>query len=157
MYTPQITDSSRKFGNNRWLAFSPKLKRTVYLFSDLEYEHWLQVEFNSKVVNYCEQPLKVEANFEKIKAASIIDMWIQYEDGSEEFVEIKYKSDLIKENVIKQIHVQKTWCKENNKQHKVMTEIEIKESTIKLSNIKLMLKFLNYNIGSKSRFRTHKS
>lgn len=142
MYTPQITDANKKYGNNRWLAYSPKLGRTVYLFSDIEYEHWLQVEFNSKVVNFCEQPLKIEINNNGNYAASIFDMWVQYEDGSEEFIEIKYTSDLSKERVAKQISVQKTWCNENNKQHKVMTEVEIKQSPMRLSNLKLMIKFL---------------
>ena len=54
MFTPLITDTSKKFGNNRWLAYSNKLNRTVYLFSDLEYEHWLHLEFNSNIINFCE-------------------------------------------------------------------------------------------------------
>lgn len=156
MYTPQITDANKKFGNNRWLSYSPKLGRTVYLFSDLEYEHWLQVEFDSKVVNFCEQPLKVEANYDESKGASIFDMWIQYEDGSEEFVEIKYTSDLSKERVAKQISIQKTWCNENNKRHKVMTELEIKQSPIKQSNIKLMIKYLKSHLDQPEQIQVIK-
>lgn len=66
-------------------------------------------------------------------------MWVQYEDNTEEFIEIKYSSDLSKEKVTKQINIQKTWCNENNKQHKIMTELEIKQSPMKLS--KLIMKW----------------
>lgn len=156
MFTPQITDANKKYGNNRWLAYSPKLGRTVYLFSDLEYEHWLQVEFNSKVVTFCEQPLKIEANYNDRSAASIFDMWVQYEDSSEEFIEIKYSSDLSIEKVTKQINIQKTWCNENNKQHKIMTELEIKQFPMKLSNLKLMIKFLNPHLNQPEEIKVIK-
>lgn len=43
MYTPVITDRSKRFGNNRWYSSSPKLKRKVYLFSALEYEHSMNI------------------------------------------------------------------------------------------------------------------
>ena len=61
MYKPLITDGSKKFGNNRWLSYSSKLKRDVYLFSDLEYEHWLLVESDPKIVEFCEQALLMES------------------------------------------------------------------------------------------------
>lgn len=44
LYKPLITSASKRYGNNRWESFSNKLKRNVYLFSDLEYQHWLQIE-----------------------------------------------------------------------------------------------------------------
>ncbi|MGE7111499.1 hypothetical protein [Lysinibacillus sp. NPDC047702] len=42
------------------MAYSNKLKRTVYLFSDLEYEHWLQIESDPDIIEFCEQPIKME-------------------------------------------------------------------------------------------------
>lgn len=45
-----ITDGSKRFGNNRRLSYSSKLKRDVFIFSDLEYEHWLLIESNPKIV-----------------------------------------------------------------------------------------------------------
>lgn len=39
---------------------------------------------------------------------SIIDMWVKYNTGHEEFLEIKYSSDLTKQRVINQIAIQKT-------------------------------------------------
>lgn len=142
MFTPLITDASKKYGNNRWLAYSSKLKRTVYLFSDLEYEHWLQLEFDANVVSFCEQPLKVSIKVESKEVSSIFDMWVQYKDGYEEFLEIKYTSDLLKENVQNQLQIQKSWCEKNLKNHRVVTDQEIKQDPIKNSNMKLILNMI---------------
>ncbi|MFJ5563199.1 TnsA endonuclease N-terminal domain-containing protein [Lysinibacillus xylanilyticus] len=146
-------DATKKYGNERWFPYSPKLGRTVYLFSNLEYEHWLQVEFNPNVVDFCEQPLKVKSKYKDTNGASIFDMWVQYKDGSEEFIEIKYKSDLLKDRVKKQIDVQKNWCRENNKIHKVMTELEIQQGSVKLSNIKLMIKYLDHDLNQPEQLK----
>lgn len=142
MYFPLITDANKKYGNNRWLAYSEKVKRTVYMFSDLEYEHWLLVEFDENIVDFCEQPLKMALETTAGNYSSIIDMWIKYRDGMEEFREIKYTKDLEKEKVKRQINIQKQWCDTNGKHYKIMTENEIKNNTIKLSNIKIILRIL---------------
>lgn len=60
MYKPLITSASKRYGNNRWETFSNKLKRNVYLFSDLEYQHWLQIETDPNIIDYCEQAIKME-------------------------------------------------------------------------------------------------
>lgn len=100
MYKPLITDASKKYGNNRWLAYSNKLKRVVYLFSDLEYEHWLQVETDPDIITFCEQPIKMEIIEDDRTHSSIIDMWVKYKNGEEAFIEIKYTNDLLK-NLLK--------------------------------------------------------
>ncbi|XQY93689.1 TnsA endonuclease N-terminal domain-containing protein [Metabacillus sp. HB246100] len=140
MYKPLITDGSRKYGNNRWLTYSSKLKRNVYLFSDLEYEHWLLVESNPQIVEFCEQALLMEVVLNGKIQTSIIDMWVKYGNGKEEFLEIKYSSDLSKEKVINQIAIQKSWCKENGFQHHVRTEEYIRVNKLLLSNIKQLVK-----------------
>ncbi|MEI4620242.1 TnsA endonuclease N-terminal domain-containing protein [Bacillus cereus] len=109
MYKPLVTNVSKKYGNNRWVTYSSKLQREVFLFSDLEYEHWLMVESNPKIINFCEQPLVMTACINGKSVTSIVDMWVKYSDGSEEFIEIKYSSDLIKQKVINQIFTQKYW------------------------------------------------
>lgn len=149
MFTPLITDASKKYGNNRWQAYSHKLNRTVFLFSDLEYEYWLQLEFDSNVLSFCEQPLKVTSFLNNKEMASIFDMWVLYKDGYEEFVEIKYSSDLQKEKVQKQIAIQREWCKKNQKNHRVVTENEIKQHPIQLSNMKFMIKMIGNPIENK--------
>ena len=140
MYTPVITDGSKRFGNNRWYSFSPKVKRKVYLFSDLKYEQWLLIEFNPKIVDFCEQPLKITNHINGKEKSSIPDMYIKYEEGKQEFREIKYSTELNKANIIDQIAIQRAWCNENGIEHSVRTEMEIRENRLRLSKLKLILK-----------------
>ncbi|KEP24869.1 hypothetical protein BA70_14805 [Bacillus zhangzhouensis] len=58
MYSPINIKRSSKFGNNYWEAYSPKLKRNVRLFSDLEYDFWVLVETDPKIPNFCERPFE---------------------------------------------------------------------------------------------------
>ncbi|WP_350302699.1 hypothetical protein [Peribacillus frigoritolerans] len=60
MYSPIPTKRSSKFGNNYWEAYSPKVKRNVRLFSDLEYDFWVLIETNPQISTYCERPLEIE-------------------------------------------------------------------------------------------------
>ena len=57
----------------------------------------------------------LEAKVDGEKESSIFDMWYKKNDGSEVFTEIKYESDLEKEEVVQQIKIQKTWCELNGK------------------------------------------
>ncbi|MEQ6353185.1 TnsA endonuclease N-terminal domain-containing protein [Lysinibacillus sp. M3] len=140
MYKPLITSASKRYGNNRWEAFSNKLKRNVYLFSDLEYHHWLQIETDPNIIDFCEQAIKMEIIEDNKTQFSIIDMWVRYKNGNQFFIEIKYSKDLMKDSVKKQINVQQLWCKANQASHLIKTENEIGLSPIKLSNLKLLIR-----------------
>lgn len=140
MYKPLITSASKRYGNNRWESFSNKLKRNVYLFSDLEYQHWLQIETDPNIIDFCEQAIKMEIIEDNKTQFSIIDMWVRYKNGEQFFIEIKYSKDLIKDSVKKQINVQRLWCKANQAAHLIKTENEIILSPIKLSNLKLLIR-----------------
>lgn len=148
MYTPVITDSSKRYGNNRWYSYSPKLKRDIYLFSDLEYEHWLLIESNPQIIEFCEQPLEVTGVINGKCKKSIFDMWIKFADGKQEFREIKYSFDLNKSNVIDQIAIQSTWCNEHGFEHRVQTEDDIHGNRLLLSNLKLILKKIKQSTPS---------
>lgn len=93
--TPIEVKGRSHFGSNFWDAYSPKIKRDVNFYSDLEYDHWILVETDSRIKNFCEQPLKIEGLYNGKKAESIFDMWVQWDDGVNEFIEIKYSKDLI--------------------------------------------------------------
>lgn len=140
LYKPLITSASKRYGNNRWESFSIKLKRNVYLFSDLEYQHWLQIETDPNIIDFCEQAIKMEIIEDNKKQFSIIDMWVRYKNGKQFFIEIKYSKDLMKDSVKKQINVQQLWCKANQATHLIKTENEIGLSPIKLSNLKLLIR-----------------
>lgn len=95
MYSPIPIKRSSKFGNNYWEAYSPKVKRNVRLFSDLEYDFWVLIETNPQVRAFCERPLKIEQMYEGKLMKVMFDMWVEWENKNEQFVEIRYsnKSD----------------------------------------------------------------
>jgi hypothetical protein len=62
MYTPLLMKRGSKYGSNYWEVYSPKVKRIIRLFSDLEYDHWVLVENNPSVTSFCEQPLRIACN-----------------------------------------------------------------------------------------------
>ncbi|MBY6035776.1 Tn7 transposase TnsA N-terminal domain-containing protein [Fictibacillus nanhaiensis] len=163
MYTPILHKGRSHYGSNFWDGFSPKLNRDVNLYSNLEYDHWVLVETNFNIVEFCEQPHKVFGSFEGKEHSSIFDMWIKWKDGKEVFIEIKYRSDLqpeckqYKKN-IRQITIQKDWCNKKKKIHRVLTEHEIRENSILLDNKKIILPHLrNVNkIGDAIRFKVIK-
>lgn len=142
MFTkPYNINFNSKYGSNRWIVWSYKINRGVYLYSDLEYAHWLIIENDPLVQYFCEQPLLIETvNEENKKITSIPDMYIRYANGSEEIREIKYKIDLESVRTLKQIKIQKEWCIKNNFKYQIMTEDEIKKNPVFLSNLKILSK-----------------
>lgn len=122
MYKPIKMKRSMKYGSNYWEGYSPKVKRTVRFFSDLEYDHWVMVETNPNIETFCEQPIRIKQILNEEISESVIDMWVRYKNGEEIFFEIKYLSELDKRNpksarAIKQIAAQKTWCEEKGYKH----------------------------------------
>lgn len=144
MYTPVEMKRSMKYGNNYWEAYSPKIGRNVRFFSDLEYDNWLHIETNPEIVDFCEQPLKIQVIFEGKPVESIFDMWVQYRDNTEEFMEVKYNAELIGESSKslrskRQIQVQKKWCTEHQYNYSVKTDMEIRASLTHLNNLKQII------------------
>jgi hypothetical protein len=137
-----------QYGNNRWEVYSPKLKRNVTLYSNLEYDHWVLIEANPHIQTFCEQPLKIRIKLPLGDVTTIFDMWVRWKGGREEFREIKYKSDLNKtlanSRCIRQVEAQMRWCELQNKNYKVITDETIRANPTYLSNWKLILQHLAY-------------
>ena len=93
MYEPVEQNSMSHFGSNFWDGYSYKVKRDVFFYSELEYDHWILVECNPKIISFCEQPRKIDGYVDDEYKESIFDMWIKWEDGKEEFLEIN-KTDV---------------------------------------------------------------
>lgn len=143
-YTPIIKFKQTRYGSNHWIGFSPKLKRDVNLYSDLEYANWIFVETNPQIITFCEQPVQAHSIVDGRLKTSIIDMWIRRIDGSEAFIEVKYQSDLDPNNprndkTLKQILCQKQWCAENGYEHIVHTDKFLYESPYFIENMKIIL------------------
>ncbi len=144
MYTPVEMKRSMKYGNNYWEAYSPKIGRNVRFFSDLEYDNWVHIETNPEIIDFCEQPLKIQIVFEDKLVESIFDMWVQYSDNTEEFMEVKYAAELVGENSKslrskRQIEVQRQWCMDHQYNYSVKTDTEIRASLTHLNNLKQII------------------
>lgn len=141
MYSPIDMLRNTKYGNNYWISYSPKLKRNVKFFSDLEYDNWFYIEINPHIINFCEQPLRISVDVGDKIIDSVFDMWVLYDDNTEEFIEVKYQAELDVNNPksqrsLMQTSIQREWCLKNNYKYKIMTDFEIRRNLIYLNNIK---------------------
>lgn len=139
---------SLKYGSNFWTGYSPKIKREVHFYSDLEYDHWILVETNPNIVSFCEQPIRIEKVIGGERAESIFDMWIKCRNGEESFVEVKYSKELDPNSIkslrtLRQIEIQRLWCEENYYKYSVQTEKEIRGNQIFLANQRIILPYIN--------------
>lgn len=146
MYVPVEQKKISHFGSNFWDGYSYKINRDVFFYSELEYDHWILVECNPNIVAFCEQPKKISGYVDDEYKESIFDMWIQWKDGSEEFIEIKYSHDIKdietrNDRVSKQLKLQQNWCIENKFTYRILTENEIRIYPL-LSNSKILLPYI---------------
>lgn len=149
--TPVWAPRRGSYGNNHWINFSPKLDRRVCLYSDLEYYHWLLVEGTPEIETYCEQPLEMRSSILGRDAKSIIDMWVRFRDGTEEYREVKYKKDLTEEGgrqrVVRQLGVQQAWCSRHQVCHVVVNEAMILANPLFLENWRAIITHLTIHRG----------
>ncbi|SFE24393.1 TnsA endonuclease N terminal [Paenibacillus algorifonticola] len=148
MYTPIPMKRSTRYGNNYWEAFSVKMNRDVRFFSDLEYDHWILVEADSDIVAFCEQPKRIQVEWQGELVESIFDMWIQRMNGTECFLEVKYASELdpndkrFSSRSYKQTNAQAKWCQENGYNHLIRTDKDIRSNLIYLNNLKTIIPYI---------------
>lgn len=141
-YNPVWSLPASRFGNNRWIVFSLRLLRLVVLYSDLEYDHWVTVEANYRVVSYCEQPLRIRAKTADGFVTTIFDMWLLFASGKEVFREVKYSAQLTEARVVRQILAQRTYCAIESGNHEVFDEHRIRRNPVYLRSWKFMLRVL---------------
>jgi|ERR1051326_1130062 hypothetical protein len=141
-YHPVNGVSASRFGNNRWIVFSVRLHRLVILYSDLEYDHWVIVESNYKIVCYCEQPLRMRAKINGRIVTTVPDMWVLFDSGQEQFREVKYRAQLSDPRVVLQIQTQQTWCGLKPVLHEICDEFRIRRSPQYIHRWKFILRVL---------------
>ncbi|WP_068505121.1 hypothetical protein [Paenibacillus kribbensis] len=149
MYTPIKLN---KIGVNRWFAFSKKLNREVTFYGELEYDHWVLIEMDPEVTNYCEKPFEINHSYFDKSDKAMIDMWVRRKN-SEEFVNITHTDKIDPHNgnfsisVIEKINAVKLWAQFNKHKHIIATEKEIYSNRILLENKKRLLPY-NFDISS---------
>ncbi|MEA2206542.1 MAG: hypothetical protein QOE77_3318 [Blastocatellia bacterium] len=141
-YRPVCDLLASRFGNNRWIVFSLRLWRLVILFSDLEFDHWILIEANFRIVSYCEQPLRMRAKIAGALVTTVPDMWLLFESGQEQFREVKFRSQLTEPRVIRQLQAQKTWCGIESTPHDVFDEYRIRRNPRYIRSWKFILRVL---------------
>lgn len=141
----------RLFGN-LWLVRSPKLLKKVHLCGDLEYEFWHLIEFDPNIAWYCEHPLKVTVTISGKDVTVIYDFLIRFRDGKYCLREIKFSEDIAPENIADRTSLQLAallhWATMHHVDYKVVTEKEIQENNIYLSNIKQIIPYLRTHRGT---------
>jgi hypothetical protein len=141
-YSPVMQLAASRFGNNRWIVFSVRLLRLVMLYSDLEYDHWVTVEANHRIISYCEQPLRIRAKTADGFVTTVFDMWLLFASGREVFREVKYNAQLTEARVVRQLLAQRTYCAIESGNHEVFDEHRIRRNPVYLHSWKFMLHVL---------------
>jgi hypothetical protein len=145
MYTP-IREINNELGRNRFFVFSKRLQREVRLYNKLHYDHWALIETDLTVVDYCERPHKIVVSVAGEIIETTFDMWIKT-NTSEHFLFIKYSYEMdsddkrAKPKTIKELLAQQLWCKDRNKEHRVVTQEDVRGNPILLANKKLLIPF----------------
>jgi hypothetical protein len=130
------------YGNNRHIAYSPTLERRLILGSDLEFDEWVRLEAARKRY-FCEQPARVRVRLPEGPVTTVFDFWIQWDDGTEEYREVKYSQDLQSgSRALRQIEAQQLFCRLHGFKHVVSTEETIRANPLYLDNWKRILNHL---------------
>jgi hypothetical protein len=150
MYTTPVRKwKNGRYGNNHWFKYSPKIKRNIDMYSDLEYDHWILIENDPNVITYCEQPVWVKDVIDGEIINTIFDMWVKLKNGFECFVEIKYGAELdpshekYSSRSATQVDQQRRWCLANGLNYEVRTEEFIHRNKLLLQNYKSLLPYIN--------------
>ncbi|MDP2381568.1 MAG: hypothetical protein Q8N00_02060 [Nitrospirota bacterium] len=134
------------YGSNYWTVYSPKLKRDVNLYSNLERDNWVLVESNPQIIWFCEAPVRIRIKIAGHDTQTIPDMFVRFRDGREEYQEIKYARDLERLEMngqrTRQILGQETWCALAGANHRVVTDLVIRANPLYLTNWKCVLAHL---------------
>ena len=135
----------KKYGSNYNVFQSPKLNRRVATFSNLEFYHCLKLEMNPDVEYYCEQPARLSTYVDG--AGGVVhfvpDVYVVMRDGKEYFVEVKYRSELQKDDTKRQIVAESKYSRENGLLYKLSTEKEILSSNFIAESRLQMVEYVN--------------
>jgi TnsA-like endonuclease N terminal len=152
---PSWNPGRGSYWNNLWQVYSPKIGRTVKLYSDLEYHHWILVEATPEIVTFCEQPVRMQSRVDGRDRASYADMWVQWRDGTEQYRELKYAKDMAQvdrnPSLSRQLTVQAAWCKRHDVEHVVVTDEAVFANKLLLRNWRLILSVLTNAKGADLR------
>lgn len=118
---------------------SIKNNEIIEFESSLERDFICLIEFDTDVIKYCHQPIKIYFNDDK--NYYVPDFYVEYRNGKKEVIEIKYSDDiLVNHDLYKnKFKAAKEFCQKNGITFKILTEIDVRNEY--LENVKFLLRY----------------
>ena len=126
---------SSNYGSNYWIFYSRKVRRSVSVFSNLEYENILTLEVNPEVEWYCEYPFETTVFVSGKEEKILFDVWVKYTDGREVYQGVSYKSA---SESHKKIAMQAKWCIQNGLDYEFRNENNIRTGAFLIRNLSIL-------------------
>lgn len=136
---------SRKIGRNSFSItgqiFSVKNNSLIEFESQLERNLTYILERRRDVRMYCEQPIEIEYFDKNTKRKYIPDFYVQYQNGQQEIIEVKYEKELLekKDLLEPKFKAANEFCNSNNISFKILTETHI--NTHQMFNSKFLANY----------------
>lgn len=128
----------------RYIGWSPKLGRELYLSTRLEFLHWLLLESTPEAVQFCEYYPEVRLE----SRSFVFDMWVRWRDGHEECREVvpNWRYDGLVDFVLRpqEWSVLVSWSREHGYACDLITERELTPHIQRIQNCRRMLSFVRY-------------
>ena len=145
-FAPAWSVVGGRHAGNYWEGYSLKLGRVVQFYSDLEYDHWVLVESDPNVEDFCEQPVIVSGWLDGRIVESRIDFWLRQRNGTELFRGVRYDRDITgptrRMGPQRSVQIERDWALRNGERYEVVTEIRIRAHPALLQNWKRVLHYL---------------
>lgn len=133
-------ERKRQRRNNYFAMFSCKAGRVMSFYSEPEYDHWALNEINPDVIAVCEEPLKIQLPPTKKHPDKgyVIDLWLRYSDGLEEYVEVKPENRLTEDSQGRLAPANweavEQWMAKHKRRCRFITDSDIYTNTVHVQN-----------------------
>jgi len=147
LFSKTLSRKRRNFKATLFSEISLKQHRDIQVYGLLSHKVWLELESNREVADYNEQPKVVQIPCGATVISHQFRFAVRKVSGSVEVIDIEQKSpeeDVLVENANKEDKRKsiKSWCLNQEIEYRLITSESFIGSEIRLSNLRLMLKFM---------------
>ena len=123
---------------------SKKNGRSIFFESMLEKTFFITLEFDTDVISYLEQPIKIEYELNNRKTSYHPDCLVNYKDGKSKLLEVKYSTELIekKDELEIKFNQARLYTKQNDMTFDIFDERCIDKKTLR--NMEFLYSFATY-------------
>jgi hypothetical protein len=127
-----------------------KNKRNVKIFGELRYKNFILLEMKSKIIEFCEYPLILKIDIDGGEHEITFDMWVKYQDGSEELQIIDFlnhSESILNEDNTRYRKYKKIseWCITNNYIFNLISELDINKGMYYINNLRYLIGTIKRN------------